>query len=107
MAMVDIWTFRGGLNFYPDTKDLKRAADFTKKSVKQKDAMFKAITDVSKLFRRANAFMCEGFYVKDQVKTKAEALGVNERYLNRWLDDADKIEAEILVKKLELILLEF
>lgn len=105
MALVDLHGVR--LNFSPDSKDYKRAYDFINgKSEKQKNAMFKAITDTSKLFRRANAFIAEGWDVTDVVKNKATNMKINDRYINAWLQDAESIKLQAMKKKIELLFIE-
>lgn len=101
--MLNVLDYRGRLNFYPDTKDLKRASDFKKKSVRQRSAMFKAIQDPSKLFRRANAFMIEGFHVKDEVIKKIGEMNIGPRTAERYFKDLDTLDADILLKKIELL----
>lgn len=92
--------------FKPDRKDLKRASDFLLKP-SRKDAMFKSIKDVEKLFRRANAFTAAGFDVKDIIKDKIanKELYFSDYYVKNWENDFSLIVKKVRAKKLEMILL--
>lgn len=94
------------VNIKPTTKDLKRAKDFLMKPGR-KDAMFNAIQDPMKLFRRANAFAAAGFDIRNIVNEKIEASywkTYRQQSIQQWKDDFSKIENRIRYKKLVMLL---
>lgn len=75
----------------PEPKDIKRAKDMIDKSVAQREAQFRSITDPLKLLRRGIAFAQVFGWPHREVKYRMDVIGVSFELREEYFEAIEEV----------------